>query len=46
MTKIKMETYEYADKRICKYWLQIESCRQCLFEALCALEERKNTNDS
>ena len=27
--------------RICKYWLQIESCRQCLFEALCHLQESK-----
>ena len=33
-----MEEYEYQNKRVCKYGLQIESCRQCLFEALCRLE--------
>ena len=41
-TTNKMESkneYEYADKRICEYWLQIESCRQCLFETLCRLEK-------
>ena len=27
--------YEYRDKRVCEYWLQIESCRKCLFEVLC-----------
>lgn len=31
-------------KRICKYGLQIESCRQCLFETLCAFEERQKLN--
>lgn len=41
--KKEMETkeYEHSDKRICKYWLQIESCRQCLFDALCQYEARK-----
>lgn len=37
-----MEEYEHQDKRICKYWLQIESCRKCLFEALCNYENQKN----
>ncbi len=41
MKEEKIEWYEYADKRICKYWLQIESCRKCLFEALCNLENNK-----
>lgn len=36
-----METQTENIKRICKYWLQIESCRQCLFEALCHLQESK-----
>lgn len=31
--------YEHSDKRICEYWLQIESCRQCLFDALCHLKK-------
>ena len=39
--KEKIEWYEYADKRICKYGLQRESCRQCLFETLCNLENNK-----
>ena len=36
-----MEYYkEYWDKWECKYWLrEIESCRKCLFEALCRLEK-------
>ena len=35
-----METkndYEYKHLRICKYGLQRESCRKCLFEVLCHL---------
>ncbi|MBO7692597.1 MAG: hypothetical protein J6T10_08200 [Methanobrevibacter sp.] len=35
-----MEIQTENTKRICKYGLQIESCRQCLFEALCNLEEQ------
>lgn len=35
-----METQKENTARICEYWLQIESCRQCLFEALCNLEEQ------
>ena len=35
--------YEHSNKRICQYWLQIESCRQCLFDALCNL---KKNNES
>lgn len=38
MEKIK----EVKEKRICKKGLQIESCRQCLFETLCRLEDNKN----
>ena len=26
-------------KRVCKYWLEIESCRQCLFDALCQFQK-------
>lgn len=39
-----METkdeYEYKNKRICEKWIQIESCRKCLFEALCNYERNK-----
>ena len=42
--KEKEETksqYEYAHLRICKHNLQRESCRKCLFETLCRLEDQK-----
>lgn len=46
-----METQKENTSRICKHGLQIESCRQCLFEALCNLEEQnerlwKTSSDS
>lgn len=31
--------YEYSHLRICKHNIQRESCRKCLFETLCRLEE-------
>ena len=31
--------YEYKHLRICEKWLQIESCRKCLFEVLCHYEK-------
>lgn len=31
--------YEYKHIRICEKWLQIESCRKCLFEVLCHYEK-------
>ena len=31
--------YEYKHLRICEKWLQIESCRKCLFELLCHYEK-------
>ena len=34
MEKIEQEKKQ----RICKEWLAIESCRQCLFETLCHLK--------
>lgn len=40
--KEKEETkdwYEFAHLRICEKWLQIESCRKCLFEVLCDYEK-------
>ena len=43
---MEKEDYEHSDKRICKYWLQRESCRQCLFEALCHLEDVSNAMDN
>lgn len=36
---------ERAENWICRYWLQIESCRQCLFDALCTLEDNNKQND-
>ena len=36
----------YEGKRICKYGLQIESCRQCLFDTLCRLEENNKRFNS
>ncbi len=32
--------YEYAYKRICKFWIQRESCRDCLFDNLCTPEDK------
>ena len=26
---------------MCRIWLQIKSCRECLFDAFCSLEDRK-----
>ena len=43
-----METkddYEYKHLRICEKWLQIESCRKCLFEVLCHYEKMKKENE-
>lgn len=34
--------YEYKHLRICRHGLQRESCRKCLFEVLCHLEEQKH----
>lgn len=36
----KVEWYEYAHLRVCNMWLQKESCRQCLFEVLCNLNNK------
>ena len=33
--------YEYKHLRVCEKWLQIESCRKCLFEVLCHYEKMK-----
>lgn len=37
--------YEYSDNREeCKYWIAaVESCRRCLFETLCRLEQSEKT---
>ena len=37
----KKNEYEYAHLRICKHNIQRESCRNCLFEVLCHLEDQK-----
>lgn len=38
--KKQPEWYEYSHLRICNMWLQKESCRQCLFEVLCNLNNK------
>lgn len=39
----KMEKKESRDKNnVCRYWLQIKSCRQCLFDVLCSYQDNKN----
>lgn len=43
MEEIKRK--ENRENWICRYWLQIESCRECLFDALCSLEDRKNEQE-
>ena len=37
MEKIKRK--ENRENWICRYGLQIESCRQCLFDALCSYQD-------
>ena len=43
---IMEELKENKEKRICKYGLQIESCRQCLFDALCQFEDNQKRFNS
>lgn len=33
--------YEYKHLRICRHGIQRESCRKCLFEVFCHLEEQQ-----
>jgi len=35
---------ELSRPRICEYGLQMESCRQCLFETLCRLDKQKKAS--
>ena len=37
--------YEHTNKRICKHHLQKEQCRDCLFETLCNLEDKRNNTN-
>lgn len=30
---------ELSRPRICEYWLQMKSCRECLFDTLCHLKK-------
>lgn len=47
INNINMETQkENKEKRVCRHWLQIENCRQCLFETLCHLEDVSNAMDN
>lgn len=41
MEETQRENTEANKKRICRYGLEIESCRQCLFEALCHYQDNK-----
>lgn len=34
--------YEHKDKRVCEYGLQMESCRECLFDALCNMKKNNS----
>lgn len=42
---MEQQKYEYENLRICKKGLQIESCRRCLFEALCHYEKMIEENN-
>lgn len=38
-----IKTKERRDKDwVCRVWLQIKYCRQCLFDNFCSFEDRKN----
>jgi len=41
MKETESKISETNEKRICKHWLQIESCRRCLFEALCHYQDNR-----
>ena len=42
----KTERKERRDKDwVCRVWLQIKSCRECLFDAFCTLEDNNKQND-
>ena len=42
----KTERKEWRDDNwVCRIWLQIKSCRECLFDAFCTLEDNKHNND-
>ena len=41
----KVEWYEYAHLRICKHWLQRETCHDCLFENWCRLDKSYLSNN-
>lgn len=38
------ETVEEEKKRVCEKWIEIESCRKCLFETLCHYEKMCEEN--
>lgn len=40
-----MEGYEHKNLKICRHNIQRESCRDCLFDALCNYEDIKNKNE-
>ena len=35
------DQYEHADLRICKHWIQRQSCYWCIGEAYCRIEDQK-----
>ena len=37
-------TQEGGRKIVCRYWLEIERCSQCVLETLCAYEDMKKRN--
>lgn len=42
--KEELNEYEYKNLRVCEKWLQIESCRKCLFELLCHYQDNNDKN--
>ena len=40
----KIRKNERAENWICRYWLQIKSCRECLFDALCSYQDQNDEN--
>ncbi len=44
--KTETKWYEYSHLRICKHWIQRESCHDCTFENSCKLDKSYlNTNN-
>ena len=40
MPEKKVDDYEFKHLKICRKWIQRQSCRWCIWEAACHLEEQ------